>query len=327
MPKLPNTLVVLPYDPNWITEFERIRVYLMEQIGDLVIEIKHVGSTSVPSLCAKPIIDIVAIMESYEVFPQIVSRLEKVGFQHVGDQGIKEREVFKRLIPDDFMDYHFYIYPKDSEENRRHTRFRTALLRNPQIADEYGKLKTRLISEVNGDRVLYTNSKTAFIVNVINSVDDNGVLRTKKNTFQIRVTGILLHKGKLLIVKQRLSEKRHWSLPSGRLEHGETLEQAAVREIFEESGITTQVERLLYICDVSPMNQVVYITFFMTYVKGDICLPDNSHDENSISDVVFAGIERLTDYGFSEKFITLINDGFPEQGSYMGDKSNIGLGI
>jgi len=64
MPKLPNTLVVLPYDPNWITEFERIRVYLMEQIGDLAIEIKHVGSTSVPGLCAKPIIDIVAIMES-----------------------------------------------------------------------------------------------------------------------------------------------------------------------------------------------------------------------------------------------------------------------
>jgi len=176
MPKLTNTLVVLPYDPNWITEFERIRVYLMEQIGDLVIEIKHVGSTSVPGLCAKPIIDIVAIMESYEVLPQIVSRLEKVGFQHVGVQGIKEREVFKRLIPDDFMDYHFYIYPKDSEENRRHTRFRNALLRNPQIAEEYGKLKTRLISEVNGDRVLYTDSKTDFILDVMNHVNDDGEL-------------------------------------------------------------------------------------------------------------------------------------------------------
>ena len=95
MPKLPNTLVVLPYDPNWKTEFERIRDYLMKQIGDLVIEIKHVGSTSVPGLSAKPIIDIVAVMESYDVFPTIVSRLEKVGFQHEGDGGIKEREVFK----------------------------------------------------------------------------------------------------------------------------------------------------------------------------------------------------------------------------------------
>jgi GrpB-like predicted nucleotidyltransferase (UPF0157 family) len=54
MPKLPNTLIVLPYDPNWKTEFERIRDYLMEQIGDLVLEIKHVGSTSIPGLGRNP---------------------------------------------------------------------------------------------------------------------------------------------------------------------------------------------------------------------------------------------------------------------------------
>ena len=179
MPKLQNTLIVLPYDPNWAREFQCIRDYLMGVIGDLVLEIKHVGSTSVPGLCAKPIIDIVAIMESYDVFAQIVARLEAVGYQHEGDQGIKECEVFKRLVPDDFMDYHFYVCPKDGEENRRHTRFRNALLKNPQIAEEYGKLKQRLISEVGGNRVLYTDSKTDFIVGVMNSVDDDGNLPWK----------------------------------------------------------------------------------------------------------------------------------------------------
>jgi len=169
MPKLQNTLVVVEYDPNWVTEFERIRDYLMEQIGDLVLEIKHVGSTSVPGLCAKPIIDIVAVMDSYDVFPEIVTRLENVGFQHEGDRGIKNREAFKRLIPDDFMDYHFYVCPKDSEESRRQNIFRNALLNDKDIADEYGKLKMRLIDEVNGDRVLYTDSKTDFIVGIIES--------------------------------------------------------------------------------------------------------------------------------------------------------------
>ena len=174
MPKLPNTLIVLSYDPNWKIEFERIRDYLMEQIGDLVLEIKHVGSTSVPGLPAKPIIDIVAVMDSYIVFPTIVSRLEKAGYKHEGNGGIKEREVFKRLIPDDFMDYHFYVCPKDSEENRRQTIFRNKLLNDESIADEYGKLKMRLIKEVNGDRVLYTNSKTDFILGVVNKAIEEG---------------------------------------------------------------------------------------------------------------------------------------------------------
>ena len=169
MPKLENTLVVLPYDPNWKIEFERIRDYLIEQIGDLIVEIKHGGSTSVPGLAAKPIIDIFAMMESYDIFPEIVARLEKIGFVHEGDGGIKDRGVFKRVIPDDFMDYHFYVCPKDSEENRRHEIFRNALLNDKNIADAYGRLKMRLIEEVNGDRVLYTNSKTDFILGVINN--------------------------------------------------------------------------------------------------------------------------------------------------------------
>jgi Uncharacterized conserved protein len=174
MPKLLNTLVVLPYDPNWKNEFERIRDYLLEQIGDLVLEIKHVGSTSVPGLCAKPIIDIVAVMDSYDVFSAIVTRLENIGYLHEGNGGIKEREVFKRLIPDEFMDYHFYVCPKDSEESRRQNIFRNALLNNKDIADEYGKLKMRLVEEVNGNRVLYTDLKTDFISSVINRAIKEG---------------------------------------------------------------------------------------------------------------------------------------------------------
>ena len=97
-----------------------------------------------------------------------MSRLEAAGFVHEGNGGIEEREVFKRLVPDDFMNYHFYLYPKDSEENRRQTLFRNALLADRAIADAYGALKRRLVEEVNGDRVLYTDSKTDFILGVIN---------------------------------------------------------------------------------------------------------------------------------------------------------------
>jgi len=146
---------------------------LMEQIGELVIEINHVGSTAVPGLCAKPIIDLIATIESYNVFPSIVTRLENVGFQHEGDYGIKDREAFRRLVKDDFMDYQFYVCPEYSEEYRRQVIFRDTLRSNKEIADEYGNLKMRLVNEVNGDRVLYSNSKTDFIEGVMNSTAES----------------------------------------------------------------------------------------------------------------------------------------------------------
>ena len=73
------------------------------------------------------------------------------------------------------MDYHFYICPKDSEEYHRQTIFKNALLSNKDIADEYGKLKMRCVEEVNGDRTLYTDLKTEFIVGVINKVAEKSV--------------------------------------------------------------------------------------------------------------------------------------------------------
>ena len=168
MPKLSNSLVILPYDPNWKNEFERIRNYLMEHIGDLVLNIRHMGSTSVPGLAAKPIIDIIAVIESYDVFPEIVVRLSRIGFIHQGDQGINEREAFKRNIADDFMEYHFYVCPKTSEELKRQMLFIEYLRSNKETADKYGELKRNLIDEVKGDRVLYTESKTEFIFNILN---------------------------------------------------------------------------------------------------------------------------------------------------------------
>ena len=108
------------------------------------------------------------ISEPLGVPQYTVNHFRKTFFDTMTIGGIKEREVFKRLILDDFMDYHFYVCPKDSEEKRRQTIFRNALLNNKEIADEYGKLKRRLVEKVNGDRVLYTDSKTNFILGVIN---------------------------------------------------------------------------------------------------------------------------------------------------------------
>lgn len=70
-----------------------------------------------------------------------------------------------------------------------------------------------------------------------------------KILFQIRLKGVLVENEKILLVKQKVSSERSWSLPGGRLEHGEPLEQGIIREIYEETGLNVKVEKLLYVCE------------------------------------------------------------------------------
>ena len=146
------------------------------------------------------------------------------------------------------------------------------------------------------------------------------------NLLQVRVTGILIEEERILLVKQKVSDNRSWSLPGGRVEQGETLEEAIIRELEEETGLTTRIIKLLYLCDKPDASpSLLHITFLLEIVGGGLRLPSNEFDQNPINDVVFVPITELTEYGFSETFEQLVQDGFPEAGSYKGLKSMIGL--
>ncbi|MCL1882434.1 MAG: PDDEXK nuclease domain-containing protein [Defluviitaleaceae bacterium] len=93
----------------------------------------------------------------------------------------------------------------------------------------------------------------------------------EKYNFQIRVTGILIENKKILLVKQRIEQNRNWSLPGGRVDAGEQLEEAINRELLEETGLATRVERLLYICDKTDCRPpILHITFLLKRVGGEI---------------------------------------------------------
>jgi len=144
--------------------------------------------------------------------------------------------------------------------------------------------------------------------------------------FQIRVTGVLVEGGKILIVKQNVSAHRSWSLPGGRLEAGETLEDGIVREMQEETGLSTRVVRLLYICDTKALNPpLLHITFLLERIDGHLRLPSNEFDHNPIHDVKMVDVKELVRYGFSSEFMALAQAGFPGAGNYKGFKEAIGL--
>ncbi len=143
---------------------------------------------------------------------------------------------------------------------------------------------------------------------------------------QVRVTGVLIEAGSVLIVQQRVSPERTWSLPGGRVEQGETLEEAVVREMLEETGLATEVVKLLYVCDIPASKpSVLHITFLLRRVTGEIRLPTNELDANPIGDVRMVPCDELYEYGFSEQFCTLVRTNFLDAGSYKGLKRNIGL--
>ncbi|MDF2921949.1 MAG: hypothetical protein K0R57_863 [Paenibacillaceae bacterium] len=165
-----RVIKVVPYDPAWKTQFEGIKAMVTEHIGDLIIKVEHVGSTSVEGLSAKPIIDLDVVMDSYDSFPEIISRLAAAGFEHQGDLGIKGREAFRRTIADEFMPYHLYVCPKDGRGHLEHIAFRDYLRGNEAAKRAYEALKLQLAQDHPRDIDSYCNGKTAFVREILSKV-------------------------------------------------------------------------------------------------------------------------------------------------------------
>lgn len=167
MPKVTKIIEVVAYDYRWKLEFNKIKDMLNSYIGDLIIKIEHVGSTSVEGLAAKPIIDVDVVMNSYEIFPRIVERLAEQGFVHEGDLGIEGREAFKRSFDDGLMKYHLYVCPKDGKGYLEHIALRDYLRNHPNAKVKYAQLKTELAMKYKYDIDNYCNHKTQFIIDIL----------------------------------------------------------------------------------------------------------------------------------------------------------------
>ena len=132
---------VLPYDPAWKTAFEEIKAEIKAALGDLSLEIEHVGSTSVVGMSAKPCIDIDVVIKDYSVFGAVVKALEAIGYMHEGDLGIKDREAFRYSGKPHLQNHHLYVCPQYSEELHRHVTFRDFLRGNADAVKKYSQVK------------------------------------------------------------------------------------------------------------------------------------------------------------------------------------------
>ena len=153
---------VADYDPQWPLRFAEIASRVQVAFADgALVGIEHVGSTSVPGLPAKPILDIDVVIPARTDLPEAIACLGTLGYEHQGDGGIPSREAFRS--PLETPRHNLYVCAQDSPELFRHLAFRDYIRVNPDAALRYGELKRDLAARHSIDIDAYVDGKTQFV--------------------------------------------------------------------------------------------------------------------------------------------------------------------
>lgn len=162
---LPPPVVIVAYDPNWPIQFESIRSSISSALGDVALAIEHVGSTSVPGLAAKPVLDIDVVVKTKDDVLEGIELLASIGYTHAGDLGIPGREAFR--APDGAIEQHLYLVVSGSKPLKEHITLRNRLREDRDLVSQYAEIKYQLAAEYGTNREGYTDAKTGFIKRVL----------------------------------------------------------------------------------------------------------------------------------------------------------------
>ncbi len=156
---------VVAWSPDWAVQFEHVAAPLREAVADIPgARVEHVGSTSVPGLAAKPILDIDVIVDAEHVRPA-VRALEGLGYVHRGDLGIAGREAFR--APDRSPYRHVYVCAAGTMNLRNHLAVRDVLRRRDDLRDAYAAAKVALAADPAMDLDAYLAGKSAVVQEIL----------------------------------------------------------------------------------------------------------------------------------------------------------------
>ena len=165
-------VVVVDYDPEWVRMYEEERTRIVALIGNYLEEIQHVGSTSIPGLAAKPVIDILAIVPDISIAEHCVKPLEHLDYAYFGENGIPGRRYFRK--PSDIRfhqhTHHIHMMEQRHEQVHKMLTFRDYLRTHPEAVKEYQDLKKELATKYSGDRAAYTDAKEPFVQSILHLV-------------------------------------------------------------------------------------------------------------------------------------------------------------
>ncbi len=152
---------VVNHSPQWVALFNDETAQLNVVMAPQILAVHHIGSTSVPGLKAKPILDFLVEVQEIDGVDNYNQAMSRIGYEALGEHGLPRRRYFRKLKNNKHT-HHIHIWQRGDVEVERHLAFRDYLISHPARADAYGKLKNGLIAQYGGDRNKYIDGKDDF---------------------------------------------------------------------------------------------------------------------------------------------------------------------
>jgi len=157
-------ITINPYDPRWAEYFEEAKQPLLQALGDYALDVQHVGSTSIPGISAKPVVDIAVAIEHYPLPDDVLDAVKSLGYMYWGEYGIPHRHLF--FIRDGPVGYNVHINELANDQFQRHVLFRDYLRAHSDAVREYEDLKRQLAARFD-DVGPYADSKSEFVQSIL----------------------------------------------------------------------------------------------------------------------------------------------------------------
>ena len=163
--------------------YEQEKARIQDAIGEYLIDIQHVGSTSIPGLSAKPILDIMPVIRDISLIKQCVQPLEAIDYRYSGENGIPGRHYFRKPIDVTIKPrlVHLHVLQKGHEQWAMMLLFREYLRLHPESTQQYDVLKRELATKFGSDRVGYTDAKESFVKSIIRASVKEALNEKKKS--------------------------------------------------------------------------------------------------------------------------------------------------
>lgn len=182
-------LTLEPHRESWMSDFAAEAARIEAALGSSLRILHHIGSTAIPGIHAKPIIDILAEVESLEAIDARREGMELLGYEVMGEFGIPGRRYFRKNSSAGLRTHQVHAFVAGSPDLVRHLAFRDYLRFHPDIAREYSALKVRLVASCNGDMEAYMDGKDPFIKEVERKALEWFPKRPGHSQTELRVVG------------------------------------------------------------------------------------------------------------------------------------------